>query len=165
MIETVTRLIEQYRKSGLLIDTNLLLLLFMGRFSAQQIQSFKRTRQFTEEDYLLLEIFVERFEKIITTPSILTEVNSFSNQLGEPIKSQYFPVFAHQINLLDEIYTTSGILANLAAFIQYGLTDTGIFHTAQNNYLVLTDDLRLSVYLSSNGIDAINFNHLRDSYL
>jgi len=41
------------------------------------------------------------------------------------------------------------------------LTDSSILLAARNGFLILTDDFPLSNFLASEGLDVINFNHLR----
>ena len=60
-----------------------------------------------------------------------------------------------------KIDIASGSVVSMKTFARFGLTDCGIEELTRNNYLVLTDDLRLSVQLQATGIDALNFNHLR----
>jgi hypothetical protein len=50
-------------------------------------------------------------------------------------------------------------------FYLYGLTDMAIAHISKEKCLVLTVDLELWKYLKDTGNDAVNFNHIRDSYL
>jgi rRNA-processing protein FCF1 len=161
MIETLNRLVAQYRHNGILIDTNILLLLFVGRFDPKRITRFKNTEKFTEDDFALLEILLENFTRLITTPYILAEVNSFANQFGEPIRSLYFKKFAEQISLLDEVYTPGSTLASIPEFVRYGLTDLSIFAAAREKVIVLTDDGRFADFLSHNQLDVLNFDHLR----
>lgn len=161
MNEYLPDLIRQYKSSGILIDTNLLLLLFVGSFNLKLIAEFKRTKQFTVDDFILLQTFFEPFASIVTTPHVLTEVNSFSNQLPNRLKSAYYTEVATQLTTLVEIPFPSISISENAAFLKYGLTDIGIFLIAKDKYLVLTDDFDLSVFLITHGVDAINFNHLR----
>jgi hypothetical protein len=51
MSEEIQRLVGRYARKGILIDTNILLLYFVGNFDQDLISSFKRTLQFTVEDY------------------------------------------------------------------------------------------------------------------
>lgn len=97
----------------------------------------------------------------MTTPNILAEVNSLSQQLGEPDRAKLLDIFSKQIQILDEHYVESRIVSKREEFIRVGLTDSGIIDLSPTRYLVLTDDFRLSNYLSKNGIDVINFNHIR----
>jgi uncharacterized protein YaiI (UPF0178 family) len=46
-------------------------------------------------------------------------------------------------------------------FARFGLTDAAIANAAQRPMLVLTDDLPLYQTLVHQGVDAINFNHIR----
>ncbi len=101
------------------------------------------------------------FDKIITTPNILTEVSNLSGQLEGNLKLAYFLSMVNIIGELEEQFTASHHLATQVEFAHFGLTDTGIAHLARGQYLVLTDDYRLAAHLLELGVDAINFNHLR----
>jgi uncharacterized protein YaiI (UPF0178 family) len=128
----------------------------------QRISQFKRTQQFVSEDYnTLIEIINYFRNKIITTPNILTEVNSLANQLGEPERSQCFTICGQDISGLEECYTESRTIAQNDKFTKFGLTDCSIINLVKNKYLVLTDDLRLASYLQKQEIDTVNFNNIR----
>jgi hypothetical protein len=160
-MEQVARLLSKYKNKGALIDSNLLLVYCVGVYDPARIARFKRTAAFTTDDFELLTHFFSFFEKIVTTPNILTEVNGFSNQLSEDLKLKYYPEFAKQITRLEEHYLPSAEISALASFDRLGLTDLGIAKLVRNKYLVLSDDLRLVIHLQNSGVDAINFNHIR----
>jgi hypothetical protein len=160
-MEYLIEMIDRYRTKGLLIDTNLLLLYFVGMYDPERIPRFKRTMAFTVEEFLLLATIFDEFDKIITTPNILTEVSNFSGQLPRNLHSYFYNDFATRIPSLEEHYITSGALSASAHFNKFGLTDSGIVDTVKGNYLALTSDLELFGYLQNLGIDAINFNHIR----
>jgi rRNA-processing protein FCF1 len=157
----VTPLIQKYRKSGVLVDTNLLILFFVGSFQRAQITQFKLTCTFTEDDYDLLCQFLGKFEKVITTPNVLTEVSNLAGQLGSHLKPDFFSVFAQGIKVLEEFHQPSAEIAATPAFIKFGLTDAVIANLAEGKYLVITEDHRVTGYLQSRNIDVLNFNHLR----
>jgi rRNA-processing protein FCF1 len=167
-----TTLIKSYKQKGILIDTNILLLWIVGSVNRQRISKFNRTEKFVPEDYDLLLRLLEYFlPKIVTTPNILTEVNSLANQIGEPERSQCYTKLAQAVVRLDEHYIESNIAVEVNSFTRFGLTDCGILELARggthpegNRYLVLTDDLKLAIHLQNSGVDAINFNHLRDYF-
>ncbi len=152
---------NRYRNKGIVIDTNILLLLIVGTANRKRISQFKRTQQFLPEDYDLLIKLINLFPKIIITPNILTEVNSLTNQIGEPERSKCFAIFAQLISEIEEIALSSQEIVKNNGFIKFGLTDCGILELSQNQYLVLTDDFKLFNYLQKLGIDSINFNYLR----
>ncbi|MDQ3259015.1 MAG: hypothetical protein M3R15_34990 [Acidobacteriota bacterium] len=154
-------LLHRYRSKGILVDTNLLLLYFVGRYDPDRISRFKRTQSFSEDDFLLLASILAFFNKIVVTPNILTEVNSLSNQLPDDIKASYYSEFAQCLDVLEEHYISSSELARTNHFLRFGLTDAGIVSLVQGSYLVLTDDLKLASYLQRLDIDVINFNNIR----
>lgn len=71
------------RRSGVLIDSNLLLLLFIGGYDRKQIQINKRLKAFAEEDFDVLVGFLSQFSQLITTPNTLTEVSNLSSGIPE----------------------------------------------------------------------------------
>lgn len=143
------------------MDSNVLLLHFVGAFRRELVPQFKRTAQFTVEDYDLLEVFLSNFRRIVTTPNILTEVNAFLGQLGEPLKTDCRTGFGRELALLGEHYVPSADAAQIDQFAKLGLTDTVIAHLAEGSHLVLTDDLKLASLLAQIPVDVVNFNHLR----
>jgi len=154
-------LLTKYKNKGLLIDTNLLLLYFVGIYDPQRIPKFKRTMIFVVEDFYTLWNLFKYFDKIVTTPNILTEVNSLANQLATDLKPAFFSKFAEQLITLEEHYVETIKLSATEHFPKVGLTDAGILNLARDQYLVLSDDFKLVGYLSKQGIDAINFNYIR----
>lgn len=160
----INKLIPRYARNGILVDTNILLLFFLGSFDPSQIPRYDRTAQFTAEDYDTLLALLQRFDKIVTTPNILTEVNSLSGQIKEPARTSYFAKLAEGIHVIEEHYVESREAASTERFAKMGLTDAGILRLAKDKYLVLTDDFPLSQYLQKVGVDVINFNHIRVPY-
>ena len=128
MNDYVVKLIQKYRNVGVLLDTNILLLYFVGSVDPKMIATFKRTQNkgFTEADYYTLIGLLKQFRKAITTPNILTEVSNFLGQLPDHLHHDYFARFATDISTLDEHYLTSSDLALTYEFGQLGLTDSGI---------------------------------------
>ena len=160
-MEGLPALLAKYNNQGLFVDSNLLLLFCVGIHDPDEIERFKRTRTFLKTDFELLSKFLAVFDKIITTPNTLTEVSNLSNQLGEHLKPAYFKSFADQIELIEEFYVSSRTICASASFLRYGLTDTSIIEVVRDRYLFLSDDFRLVGYMQKQGIDAVNFNHLR----
>lgn len=157
----IEELLARYKSRGVLIDTNLLLLYFVGLYDQSQIQKFKRTLIFTVDDFDIIRNFINYFGKVVTTPNILTEVSNLSGQLPDAVRSAYYDDFTARFEVLEEEYVPSADICSLSYFRKYGLTDSGIASLVRDKYLVLTDDFRLSNFLQSSKIDVINFNHLR----
>ncbi len=154
------RLIEKHSRSGLLVDSNLLLLLLVGRTEPERVELFKRTKdRLNRGDYDLLETFVERFSRVLTTAHILTEVSNLGALKGE-VLSRFRSAMSSGIALMDELHRDSKSVSAHSAFKRLGLADAAIM-TLCSKTLVLTDDAALFVSLHGEGIDAINFNHIR----
>jgi hypothetical protein len=64
------------------------------------------------------------------------------------------------IEIMEELHEPSRVVVRDQAFCRLGITDAAI-STVCANVLVLTDDFDLYDSLGRRGIDAINFNHLR----
>lgn len=161
MIDYIRQLFGKYKQKGVIVDTNILLLLFVGSVNKNRISKFKRTEQFLPEDYDLLMEIISYFSKIVVTPNILTEVNSLINQMSESERSQSLEVLAKAVSEWDEFHVESSSATQVEKFIKFGLTDSGIISLAQEKYLVLTDDFKLANYLEKIKIDTVNFNNIR----
>lgn len=162
MEQYVGSLLERYRRAGVLIDTNLLLLYIVGAYDPQQIARFKRTAdRFAPEDFDTLARVLRQFDAVVTTPHILTEVSNLMGQLTGHVKDYCFELFAQSIALMREQHAPAAGLSVRPIFVQFGIADTAILDAAYGSYLVLTDDFPLSAYLGSQGVDVLNFNNIR----
>ena len=161
MSDPLPRLLSAYKGRGLLVDTNILLLYFVGTCDLRLITTFKRTRQFTFEDFELLLRLFKWFGTIVTTPNILTEVNNLAGQLSAAHVRIWRSQFQNRISILSEEYVPTEQALESPHYLSCGLTDAGVIEVSRGRLLALTDDLQLFISLQSEGIDAINFNHLR----
>jgi hypothetical protein len=152
---------RSYRDKSLLIDSNLLLLFFVGLHDRNRIEKFKRTAKFSGEDFDCLVGLMERSKEIVTTPRVLTEVSNLLGQLPSTLQYSFYQRFSRGLKSLQERYAASGELADEKCFPKFGLTDTAILQAARGNVVVLTDDLPLAQFLRHEKVDVINFNHLR----
>jgi len=162
--EILINTISKHKNSGVLIDTNLLLLYFVGKFNKDTIKFFKRTKNYNEEDFIFLSKLITLSGKIVTTPQILTEVSNLAGELKDNIKNKFFDLFSREIQLLDEEYKESKAIAICNEFNKYGITDALIILLAKENIYVITNDFPLSNYLQSKNIDVLNINNIRPYY-
>lgn len=146
-----------YRR-GVVLDTNLLLLLWVGRWNPDAISQHKRTLKFDKDDYRRLEVFLSRFRTVVVTPSILTEASNLIRQFKS--QRELTTTLVEQIPLLDERHLPSVGVVQLEAFVPLGLTDAGIVSLAKEQWLVLTDEFELFGRLSSEELPVVNFNYL-----
>ena len=153
-------LIEKHRAKGVLVDTNLLVLFLVGRVNRRRILNFKRTGDFTIEDYDLLARLIAWFGKLIATPHVLSQVSDLTDLTGNELTAirELFKVLVEKV---EESYDTSRLLVGDPAFKRLGLTDATIATVCSRGVLVLTADAELHVALQERAIDALNFNHIR----
>lgn len=144
------------------MDTNLLLLFYVGGYDRNLVERFPRTAdRFVASDFDTLNGLLASFDKVATTPHILTETSNLLGQLGGHARTGCFEMLAQSIPELHEDYTPGAELSRKPTFVKLGITDTSIIEVAAAPYLVLTDDFRLYNYLADREIDVLNFNNLR----
>jgi hypothetical protein len=152
---------------GLLLDTNLLVLLIIGLLSPSQITKHKRTKGgYSEDDFRLLIAFIDQFKTVTTTPNILTEVSNLIE--GDYYQGISALAILHRFTANAEEITNDSlpIMTDFSkSYLKFGLSDAVIHTIAQRNYLILTDDLNFCAYLQGQGLFAVNFNNLRTDFL
>ncbi len=160
---SLQQMIDAHRSNGLLIDTNLLLLLVIGTIRRNLIGSFKRTQVYRQEDFQRVVDIRKQFTRHWTTPNILTETDN----LGRQLPKNQWPNFAKALSsltcLLTEQHIASSKATKSAPYIRLGLSDSVSLMMGQP-LLVLTDDFKMHGTALSIGVDAINLNHLRYSW-
>ena len=150
-------LILKHRKSGALLDANLLLVYVVGKHDKDCLRRLHHTKQYSD-DFGLIERLVEFFSVIYTTPNVLTEVGNLGGKLHS---EAFFRALGAAVLALKEQYCASSDAVATPGFEKLGLTDAGIMRIATNEFLVLTADWDLYNLLVSRNIDAVNINHLR----
>lgn len=165
MLEYVYSLATQYRNRGLFLDTSPLLILYLGLYAPEQIERFPRTKSegFSRKDYEFIRSFAGTFDRLVTTPHILTEVSNFMGQLHGHVKNGCFEAFARHLTepTTHEHLPPAKELAVAGEFVPFGITDTSIAKIAAGTSLVLTTDARLNAHLTRRGIDSLNYNNFR----
>lgn len=156
-------LAQKFRKKGILIDTNLLVLFLVGSYDETMVGS-KRTTNYVVEDYRNLQKFIIGFEKHFYTPNILTEITNLTDSINSEPNFSFFLHVKYVLNNFKEDSVSSDEIMELKSFLKFGLTDA-VNCKLSDKYLVLTDDLKLYSYLANQDLPAINFNHIRDLYL
>lgn len=164
MTPTLRWLPPKPTSSHLLLDSNLLLLLTVGSYNQHLISTFKRTGNYTADDYQILRHFASDFRHLVTTPHILTEVSNLANSLPYYVKEEWFVHFSGRISDLDEHDIPARDLARTPEFGLFGLADAALSLLAKST-LVATADDRLCDYLHRRNLHAISFNEIRAAHL
>jgi predicted nucleic acid-binding protein len=157
--------IEPAASNGLLIDTNLLVLLVVGTVNPNRIETFKRTSKYTRADYHLLVRVLSTFEPLYTVAHVLAEVSNLTDLTG-PERKQARRVLNKTISLLNEAAMPNAPAAEDRLYHRLGLVDAAIGAVAlAHSCCVLTDDLDLYLGLARDKSSVLNFTHLRASVL
>jgi hypothetical protein len=165
--DDATSKIRKYGRSGVLVDTNLLLVYFVGLYDSvtgyELINTFKYTKgDYESGDFDILLAFLGEFEVLVTTPHILAEVsNSITGGLTDPARDLCLGLMQQTIPSFQEHHVPAKDLIGEDLFRTYGVADMGILRTAAERHLVLTDDYRLSGYLNQIGIDTLSLPEIK----
>lgn len=110
------------KRPRLALDSNLTLLLAVGRAERGLISNHKRLRAYSEADYELLLGFLVVAEELITTPNAMTEVSNIADfGILEPARSRVISSVKGLIEASIEIYCPSKKTVNHAEFTRLGL--------------------------------------------
>lgn len=149
-------------RGRVLVDTNLLVLLIVGKTSMRFVDVHKRTRAYTIDDYILLESLVSGAVAHVTTPNILSETSNLIRQFdGRPLAA-VMSVFKIFIRSCSEIYVPSKEAVEYRHFDRLGLTDSAILELQHGDVTLLTDDLDLYLASALSHKKVINFTHERE---
>ena len=148
---------------NLALDSNLTLVLAVGRTGIHLMGRHKRLRQYSEVDFNLLLGFVAGADPLVTTPNALTEISNIATfGIIDPARAQIISSVRGLIDAFYEIYKPSKELAHHPAFSRLGLADCAWLATLDARTRFLTVDLELYLAASKQGHDAINFNHIKE---
>ena len=156
-----SKLVRRHARNGAVVDTNLLLLLWIGSFDRELIPRFKRTSSFLLTDFDLLVTLLKPLSRLVVTPHILTEVSNFSGYLPDPLRDLFRSQLVSIIGDCDERTAPSATLTSRPSFPRLGLTDVALVELAASGVLVVTDDLPLSLSLQERRLPFLNFTRLR----
>ncbi len=165
--DQLQRCIEQYSESGIVLDTNVLLLLLVGQFRPSLIGG-RRLEKYSVPDAQLLMAFVERFKRIFVTAHVLAETSNLAAQVAKGLaRDQFFsalhPVFCGESEISLGLLSILGREVVLDKFVRLGLTDAALISVAGQGKLLLTDDLDLHLATVTSGWSSINFTHMREA--
>jgi len=151
---------------SLLLDTNLLLVSLVGQFGPGCVEQFKRTSNYSTTDFDLIQGTISRYAGVCTTPHVIVEVSNLLDHLGKDRRTAARNLLASFADDAPEYFVKSAEVVFTPAYLKLGVTDAALYHIAnQHDLVLLTADLELYHYASGLGVQAVNFNHLRQEWL
>jgi hypothetical protein len=163
LLSCLDDMIRRHRHSGILVDANLLIVFLLGVWDRNYVPEFKRTRGYTADDVDVLKAMLFKFDRLVTTPSVLAEASNLLNHLPPNRRDRFF---AHLAQVLptapfEERLVELPRVAGSTCFIRLGFTDATIDELGAAGCPVLTDDFLLYRHLASRDIEVVNFNNIR----
>lgn len=152
-------LIAKHARKGVLVDANLLLIYSLGVLDPNLISKFDGA--YSTDDFLLLDNFFGRFDKILTTPNIMTEVSNLAPKRRKDVGISFHQLLRSKLlDILDEKYVATREVATHPACDRLGIADAATSILADRDHLVLTNDFDLSFLLHSRNVDCINYTNI-----
>jgi hypothetical protein len=149
---------------NLALDSNLMLLLAVGRAERGLVASHKRLRPYAEADYELLQGFIAVSDAVVTTPNVMTEVSNLADYgVLEPSRSRISASVKGLIAVFVEVYWQSRQLADFPEFERLGLADCSLLAVLDKRTRLLTVDNALYIAALQRGSAALNFHHIRSA--
>jgi hypothetical protein len=141
------------------------LLFVVGTASPDYIPKHRRLREYTQNEFALLNSLVEAARRVFVTPNTLTETSNLIGYIDDPARSHIYEVFRTLIEATEEHYYESSGAAARTEFIRLGLTDSVLLNAAGSSHTLLTADFDLYLAATAQGGTVVNFNHLRAEYI
>lgn len=161
LVEETHALIAASR-DGVLLDTNVLLLLLIGTVSEEQIERCSRLRGYSTGEFELLEFLLRDHRGFAITPHIATETwNLGENALNGAHQASFKKLFVEFLESARETWIPAERLVGESYFLHLGIADSGAARIRRRRPVVITDDVLLTVQLEKQGSKVVNFTRLR----
>lgn len=149
----------------LLVDTNLLLLLFVGTASRSCIAAHRRARIHTIDDFVLLKLRIGDAAIFVATPNVLVETAYLIRQFDQARLAPVLEAFRCFAEAATETYASSADAVGSVDFDRLPLNDVSIPNAREPDVTLITDDLHLYRTSAMSGRKVLNFSHERERIL
>ncbi len=153
-------------RSGLVIDTNMLIVYLVGLYNPDEIPKCKRTRDYKIDDFIFIYELVKNTKaKIIVTPHILAELSNhtFDKLFYEPGLSKYIKRVVDEVAKATEHPSSKDdLIIDIKSLARFGFADCSIIDAARTlRCAVLTNEGELSRSLEAEKVPVLDINHIR----
>jgi hypothetical protein len=147
---------------SLLIDTNLLCLLAVGKVGEDQVARHKRLTRYDVDDLHRLRFVLAAYDKLIVCPHVLAECSNLLRQTANPLRELAAIRLRAIIGIADEQHLPAQQAIWFSEYPRLGLTDAVLLALLNPETTLSSDDLDLYLAASARGASVINYNHLRE---
>ena len=148
-----------------IIDTNIFILFLVGQINENRIKNYTRNSLYTKEDYYFLLNVLSDYDRIITSPNILTEVDNILNRIGGEDKYKYLVLVKTMYKQTIEKYIKTEMITQNWYFDSLGITDSSILMMAKDCELLISGDRSLCDHAKSLNIKTFDFKEYINSKL
>ncbi len=149
-LEKVFQYAHTRNRDGIILDTVVLLLLFIGKYDPKYISKFEPTHEYTEKDFELLNKIIRPFKKIYVTPQIIAEVSNHSlKAINNEKLHHYLAMVANFLNNKDKV-TEAHVRfedwgdKSISRLCSFGFVDLSMYELSKQKMIpILTDELPL----------------------
>ena len=125
------------------LDSNLLVLLVVGRCDRRMVERHRRLKKYSVTDYDRLEEMIRGGDRIIVTPNTLTETSNLLRAERGKVALALSQTLRAVIEGEVEVVIPSAEVANRTEFVHLGLTDAVLIAIASPARTLLTADMQL----------------------
>ena len=142
--------------AAIAIDTNLTVLFCIGTWSRSKVGEHKRVANYSIGDFDRLRTIVAGYDRIVSMPTILSQVSDLLNISGRRSQSSELArIFATLITeSVEERFIASSILVASPNFTQFGLADTNLLLAVTDGVTLHSTDQSLVNFALSEGKSA-----------
>jgi len=148
-----------------IIDSNIFILFLVGQINENKIKNYTRNSIYSKEDYYFLLDILSKYDRIITSPNILTEVDNILNRITGDDKYRYLAIVREIYKQTIEKYLETESVSQNWFFDILGVTDSAIIIMARECDLLISGDSSLCDYAKSLGIKTFDFKEYMNSKL
>jgi hypothetical protein len=149
------------RRTPLLLDANLCVLLVVGSTQLRYIARHKRLDGYDEGDFRIVRQRCAEAPQLLFCPNVLTETSNLLRQVADPMRKQVAGTLAAIVARSSERHIESRVAMDDPAYLGLGLTDAVLLMLAREGAALLTADLGLYLAATKAGHAATNYNHIR----
>ena len=150
---------------ALLLDANLAVLFIVGLTNPSYIAKHKRLQTFAAKDFEVVSELISISRELVLCPHVMTETSNLLRYVAEPIRTELSGTFRTLVHRVREEPLPSALAADHRHFVRLGLTDAVLLTLAEQDAALLTVDLDLYLAALDGGLEAMNYNHLREAIL
>ena len=148
-----------------IIDSNIFILFLVGQINENKIKDYARNSIYSKEDYYFLLNILSKYDRIITSPNILTEVDNILNRITGDDKYRYLAIVKDIYKQTIEKYLETERVSQNWFFDILGVTDSAIIIMAKECDLLVSGDSTLCDYAKSLDIKTFDFKEYINSKL